>query len=47
VEFRYESSMVALGNALAISAIAILIGWTGVVVWRRRKVAHVTAQAPA
>jgi hypothetical protein len=37
VEFRYESSALALGNALALASILILLGWTRVVVWRRRK----------
>ena len=47
VEFRYESSMVALGNGLAIGAITFLLGWIGVVVWRRRKVTPSTAQTSA
>jgi hypothetical protein len=36
VEFRHESSTLALGNGLALLAIAVLLTWTGVAAWRRR-----------
>ena len=37
VEFRYESSTVRLGNWLALTAIAILLAWTGGGIRRRRR----------
>jgi hypothetical protein len=40
VEFRYESKMLQLGNRLAAGAIAILLGWTALAFWRRRKSDH-------
>jgi Predicted membrane protein len=47
VEFRYESKMLAIGNGLAIGAIAVMLGWIGVVVWRRRKATQVAVEFPA
>jgi uncharacterized membrane protein YfhO len=37
VEFRYESASARLGNWLAVASIAILLGWCGIVAWRRRR----------
>jgi len=45
VEFRYEPSALALGNTLAIAAIASLLAWAAALVWRRRRALRVTGQA--
>jgi uncharacterized membrane protein YfhO len=45
IEFRYEPSALALGNALAVAAIASLFAWAAALAWRRRKVARMTGQA--
>jgi len=47
VEFRYEPSRLAIGNALALGTIAVLLAWTGLVVWRRRKATPVAVETSA
>jgi hypothetical protein len=47
VEFRYEPSCLAIGNALALGTIAVLLAWTGLVVWRRRKATPVAVETSA
>jgi uncharacterized membrane protein YfhO len=47
VEFRYEPNRVAIGNALALGTIAVLLTWTGLVVWRRRKATPVAVETSA
>jgi hypothetical protein len=45
VEFRYEPTMLAFGNSLAVAAIASLLAWAAALAWRRRQAARVTGAA--